>query len=182
MPNLRWELPTTKMRFNLGERNLEEGDAPYKQWTCEETIDETTGEPVLTRIVSDTSKPAIEIYDTTADCVTQATTNYAYYKGAVPVVMFSAVLLLILTFAFIRWGPEPRLYATMVWLALAMELWGTYLGNWTWASTVPHTGLTAWNPPLLVGAFYCFGDLLVNLSVAKFEGQPIVQVEHDVLG
>ena len=94
----------------------------------------------------------------------------------------SAVLLLILTFGFIRWGPEPRLYATMVWLALAMELWGTYLCNWTWASSVPYTGLTAWNPPLLVGAFYCFGDLLVNLSVAKFEGQPIAQVEHDVLG
>ena len=102
--------------------------------------------------------------------------------GAVKGTDTSAVLLLILTFGFIRWGPEPRLYATMVWLALAMELWGTYLGNWTWASTVPHTGLTAWNPPLLVGAFYCFGDLLVNLSVAKFEGQPIVQVEHDVLG
>ncbi len=102
--------------------------------------------------------------------------------GAVKGTDTSAVLLLILTFGFIRWGPEPRLYATMVWLALAMELWGTYLGNWTWAPTVPHTGLTAWNPPLLVGAFYCFGDLLVNLSVAKFEGQPIVQVEHDVLG
>ena len=102
--------------------------------------------------------------------------------GAVKGTDTSAILLLILTFGFIRWGPEPRLYATMVWLALAMELWGTYLGNWTWAPTVPHTGLTAWNPPLLVGAFYCFGDLLVNLSVAKFEGQPIVQVEHDVLG
>jgi hypothetical protein len=101
--------------------------------------------------------------------------------GAVKGTDTSAVLLLILTFVFIRWGPEPRLYAAMVWLALAMELWGTYLGNWTWASTVPFTGLTAWNPPLLVGAFYCFGDLLVNLSVAKFEGQPMAEVNHDVL-
>ena len=50
------------------------------------------------------------------------------------------------------------------------------------ASNVPWTGLTAWNPPLLVGAFYCFGDLLVNLSVAKFEGQPMAEVNHDVLG
>ena len=101
--------------------------------------------------------------------------------GAVKGTDTSAIVLLVLTFGFIKWGPEPRLYATMVWLALAMELWGTYLCNWTWASTVPYTGLTAWNPPLLVGAFYCFGDLLVNLSVAKFEGQPIVQVNHDVL-
>ena len=101
--------------------------------------------------------------------------------GAVKGTDTSAVLLLILTFVFIRLCPEPRLYAAMVWLALAMELWGTYLGNWTWASTVPFTGLTAWNPPLLVGAFYCFGDLLVNLSVAKFEGQPMAEVNHDVL-
>ena len=110
MPNLRWELPTTKMRFNLGERNLEDGRT-YTQWTCEETIDETTGEPVLTRIVSDTSKPAIEIYDTTADCVTQATTNYAYYKGAVPVVMFSAVLLLMLLLNKTRLGRRMRAVA-----------------------------------------------------------------------
>ena len=94
----------------------------------------------------------------------------------------SAVLLILLTLGFVQWGPEPRLYASMVWLALFMELWGTYLGNWTWAANVPWTGLTAWNPPLLVGAFYCFGDLLVNLSVAKFEGQPMAEVNHDVLG
>ena len=108
----------------------------------------------------------------------------------VPLVVFgafkgtdtSAVLLILLTLGFVQWGPEPRLYAAMVWLALFMELWGTHLGNWAWAANVPWTGLTAWNPPLLVGAFYCFGDLLVNLSVAKFEGQPMVEVNHDVLG
>ncbi len=94
----------------------------------------------------------------------------------------SAVLLLFLTLGFVHYGPEPRLYASMVWLALFMELWGTYLGNWAWAPEVPYTIFTAWNPPLLVGAFYCFGDLLVNLSVAKFQGQPIAEVDHDVLG
>ena len=102
--------------------------------------------------------------------------------GAVKGTDTSAVLLILLTLGFTQWGPEPRLYASMVWLALLMELWGTFLGNWTWAANVPWTGLTAWNPPLLVGAFYCFGDLLVNLSVAKFEGQPMVEVKHDVLG
>lgn len=102
--------------------------------------------------------------------------------GAVKGTDTSAVLLVLLTLGFTQWGPEPRLYASMVWLALLMELWGTYLGNWEWAAAVPYTGLTAWNPPLLVGAFYCFGDLLVNLSVAKFEGQPMSEVNHDVLG
>ena len=102
--------------------------------------------------------------------------------GAIQGTDTSAVILILLTLGFVQWGPEPRLYASMVWLALFMELWGTYLGNWTWASNVPWTGLTAWNPPLLVGAFYCFGDVLVNLSVAKFEGQPMAEVDHDVLG
>ena len=102
--------------------------------------------------------------------------------GAIKGTDTSAVLLILLTLGFVQWGPEPRLYASMVWLALFMELWGTYLGNWEWAADVPWTGLTAWNPPLLVGAFYCFGDLLVNLSVAKFEGQPMAEVNHDVLG
>ena len=102
--------------------------------------------------------------------------------GAIQGTDTSAVILILLTLGFVQWGPEPRLYASMVWLALFMELWGTYLGNWTWASSVPWTGLTAWNPPLLVGAFYCFGDVLVNLSVAKFEGQPMAEVNHDVLG
>jgi len=102
--------------------------------------------------------------------------------GAIKGTGTSAVLLILLTLGFVQWGPEPRLYAAMVWLALFMELWGTHLGNWTWAANVPWTSLTAWNPPLLVGAFYCFGDLLVNLSVAKFEGQPMTEVNHDVLG
>ena len=85
----------------------------------------------------------------------------------------SGLVLLLLVFIFTRLGPQPRLYAVMVWAALAMEIWGTSLGNWTWASEVPWTGLTAWNPPLLVGVFYCFGDLLVNLCVAKFDPKSI---------
>ena len=84
----------------------------------------------------------------------------------------SGIFLLLLVLGFTQWGPQPRLYASMAWAALAMELFGTYLQNWAWATDVPWTGLTAWNPPLLVGAFYCFGDLLVNLTVAKFEGEP----------
>jgi len=88
----------------------------------------------------------------------------------------SGVIMLVLVLGFTAWGPQPRLYATMAWAALAMEFWGTHLGNWTWATNVPWTGLTAWNPPLLVGAFYCFGDLLVNLCVAKFEGERHVEV------
>ena len=89
----------------------------------------------------------------------------------------SAVVLLILVLVFTKYGPQPRLYAAMAWAALGMEIIGTQLGNWTWAASVPWTGLTAWNPPLLVGAFYCFGDLLVNMAVVKFEEHDLVE-EH----
>ena len=88
----------------------------------------------------------------------------------------SGVILLLLVLLFTKCGPQPALYATMAWAALLMELWGTYLANWTWASDVPWTGLTAWNPPLLVGAFYCLGDVLVNLSVERFEGKHLLEV------
>ena len=90
----------------------------------------------------------------------------------------SGLILLILVLVFTKWGPQPALYATMAWAALLMELWGTYLTNWTWANDVPWTGLTAWNPPLLVGAFYCLGDLLVNISVARFEGEHRLEVSE----
>ncbi len=111
MPSLRWEIPTTKLRLNLGDRSIDEGRT-YPQWSCEQTgVDETTGEPILSRIVSEASKPAYELYDTTADCVTQATTNYAYYKGAVPFVIFSAVILLMLLLNKTRLGRRMRAVA-----------------------------------------------------------------------
>ena len=88
----------------------------------------------------------------------------------------SGVILLLLVLVFTKWGPQPALYATMAWAALLMELWGTYLANWTWANEVPWPGLTAWNPPLLLGAFYCLGDFVVNLSVERVEGKHLLEV------
>jgi hypothetical protein len=83
----------------------------------------------------------------------------------------SGVVLLLILLAFMKWGSEPSLYAMMAWIALLMELWGTYLGNWTWAHDIPWTPLVAWNPPLLCGVFYALGDLLVCKSVKKWHGE-----------
>ena len=98
--------------------------------------------------------------------------GYGVYDGSDT----SGLILLILVLVFTKFGPQPRLYAYMSWAELAMEIVGTQLGNWTWANEVPWTGLTAWNPPLLVGAFYCFGDLLVNMTVVRFEEKAPVGV------
>lgn len=62
--------------------------------------------------------------------------------------------------ACVAWGPSPRLYVTMFLLSLAMELWGTWLGNWTWQGVLPWLGWPVANPPLAAGAFYCVLDLL----------------------
>ncbi len=110
MPNLRWEIPTTKIRFNLGDRSIEEGQT-YTQYACEQTgVDEVTGEPILSRIVTEGSKPAIEIYDVTTQCV-EAATNYPYYKGVVPAVVFITVTLLYLLLTKTRLGRRMRAVA-----------------------------------------------------------------------
>ena len=62
----------------------------------------------------------------------------------------------------LRYGPAKKLYATMFVLALVMEIYGTWLGNWVWAGTVPWLGLTSSNPPACAGVFYCLLDLIVT--------------------
>jgi hypothetical protein len=97
--------------------------------------------------------------------------------AAVPVVAVLAVigrdtlgpLLLALFLACMAFSASRKLYATMLVLALAMELWGTWLGNWAWAPRVPWLGLATDNPPVAAGAFYCALDLLVVSAVARWQ-------------
>ncbi len=72
-----------------------------------------------------------------------------------------ALMLLCMVF-----GTAKKLYATMFLLALVMEIYGTWLGNWTWSPHVPWLALTTLNPPLAAGAFYCVLDLLVTATTA----------------
>lgn len=69
-------------------------------------------------------------------------------------------LLLAIFLVCMRFGPAPRLYATMFLLSLLMELWGTWLGNWAWRPALPMLGWPVANPPLAAGAFYCVLDLI----------------------
>lgn len=75
---------------------------------------------------------------------------------------------LILVFFLCMIRPKDRqLYALMFVISLLVELYGTWLGNWSWRQDVRWTSLTAANPPIAAGAFYCTLDLLIGLTVRK---------------
>ncbi|MBI3530086.1 MAG: hypothetical protein HY067_19240 [Betaproteobacteria bacterium] len=72
-----------------------------------------------------------------------------------------SVALAILFLAFMTFGSNRRLYATMFVISLLMELYGTWIGNWMWVPEVPGLPLSSANPPLCVGGLYCALDLCV---------------------
>jgi hypothetical protein len=82
--------------------------------------------------------------------------------------------LLYVLFLLCMWiSPSRKLYATMFVLSLAMELYGTWIGNWAWSREVPWLGLTTLNPPIAAGAFYCVLDLLVVSATSRLSRRPI---------
>jgi len=81
--------------------------------------------------------------------------------GTLDALLFALFLLCLLS------GRASRLYSVMFVLSLAMEVYGTWLGNWVWGADVPWLGLSTINPPLAAGAFYCMLDMLVVATVAR---------------
>jgi hypothetical protein len=81
--------------------------------------------------------------------------------GTLDALLFALFLLCLLS------GRASRLYAVMFVLSLAMEVYGTWLGNWTWAQEAPWLGFTTINPPLAAGAFYCMLDMLIVATLAR---------------
>jgi hypothetical protein len=90
---------------------------------------------------------------------------YALYAWGADVDRLGAALFLVFA-GCLAWGRDRALYSVMFALALAMELYGTALGNWTWRLVVPGLGISAANPPFAAGAFYALLDLLVLAAVA----------------
>ena len=87
--------------------------------------------------------------------------------GTLDALLFALFLLCLLS------GRANRLYAVMFVLSLAMEIYGVWLGNWTWAAEAPWLGFTTINPPLAAGAFYCMLDMLVVATVAARRGDTV---------
>jgi hypothetical protein len=67
------------------------------------------------------------------------------------------------------WSRRP-VYAGVFMIVVALELYGTALGTWTWQSTVPGLGLSQGNPPSGVASGYVVFDVVALALVAWFGG------------
>lgn len=66
---------------------------------------------------------------------------------------------------FLLRGRARAAYAGVFVVTAALELYGTALGTWTWAETIPGTGVPNGNPPSGVASGYVFFDV-VALALA----------------
>ena len=66
---------------------------------------------------------------------------------------------------FLLRGRAPTTYAGVFVVVAALELYGTALGTWTWAETIPGTGVPNGNPPSGVASGYIWFDV-VALALA----------------
>ena len=57
-------------------------------------------------------------------------------------------------------GRAPALYAGVFLVVAGLELYGTALGTWTWAETIPGTGIPNGNPPSGVASGYVWFDFM----------------------
>jgi hypothetical protein len=86
---------------------------------------------------------------------------YSLGAAAIGVDTFGVLLFMVLAVASLAMPNHRRLYASTFVLALALELYGTWLGNWSWQREVPGLPLVTTNPPGAAGALYCVLDALV---------------------
>ena len=86
---------------------------------------------------------------------------YSIVMAAAGIDTFGIALFAVYAVASYVMPSQRRLYASTFLLSLALELYGTWLGNWTWAALVPRLELVTTNPPGAAGAFYCALDALV---------------------
>lgn len=86
-------------------------------------------------------------------------------------------VLFLMFLACLAFGKDKKLYATMFVLSMVLEIYGTWVGNWTWSMEVPWLLLTSTNPPACAGTFYCVLDLLVVTTVSKLRTvrQPLLE-------
>ncbi len=102
--------------------------------------------------------------ESVARAIIGAAALYTLAAAAAGLDTFGVLLCLLLAGAALAMPAQRRLYASTFVLSLALELGGTWLGNWRWAHEVPVLGLVTTNPPGAAGAFYCALDALVAVA------------------
>jgi hypothetical protein len=69
-----------------------------------------------------------------------------------------------LLLCFLVWGRNRRLYASVFFLVACLELYGTAIGTWRWAPTLPGLGIRDGNPPSGVASGYVWFDVMALLT------------------
>ena len=100
----------------------------------------------------------------TAHVILGGAALYAFAAAALGVDTFALPLLAALATVSFLMPTQRRLYASTFVLSLVLELYGTWLGNWTWAREVPVIALVTTNPPGIASAFYAVLDALVAVT------------------
>ena len=62
--------------------------------------------------------------------------------------------------------PRALVYAASFFIAVELELVGTGLGNWAWATAAPVIDLPAGNPPSVIAGGYCLLDAVVSKAAS----------------
>lgn len=96
-----------------------------------------------------------------ANIVIGCAAAYSFAAAATGIDTLGMPLFLVLAAASLAMPRQRRLYASTFVLSLALELYGTWLGNWSWSRDVPWMTLVTTNPPGAAGAFYSALDALV---------------------
>jgi hypothetical protein len=96
-----------------------------------------------------------------ADAILAGAAAYALAAGLTGIDTFALPLLALLAIVAFVLPKNRPLYASTFLLALALELYGTWLGNWSWSREVPVIALVTTNPPGIASAFYAVLDALV---------------------
>jgi len=78
--------------------------------------------------------------------------------------VFGALFLPILVVLMRR--PRALVYAATFFIAVELELVGTGLGNWAWATAAPVIHLPAGNPPSVIAGGYCVLDVVVSKAAS----------------
>jgi hypothetical protein len=88
----------------------------------------------------------------------------------------AAVLIL-----FLIRGRAPATYAGVFFVVAFLEVYGTWIGTWTWQEVIPGTGIPNGNPPSGVASGYVFFDIAA-LAMAPWLLRTVRRVRERIPG